>query len=284
MPARLLSGAPVVEDLHREIEARLAALSPEAPRPTLALLVPEDPSARAYAKAIRKQFTKLNLEVRAISLEGFADEAEFVRLVKQLSNDVAITGILALQPLPRGIPRQLLSNLIPPEKDVDGVSFAQQGRLALGQPDIAPSTPLGGLLLLRHYGIEIAGRHAVVIGRSPVVGRPLALLLLAADATVTICHSRTPNLADMARQADILLAAAGHPRLVTADMVKPGAVVVDFGVSVIDGQLVGDVDPAVSERASALTPVPGGTGPVTTAVLACNLLHLAGLWPDWPPR
>lgn len=164
------------------------------------------------------------------------------------------------------------------------MSFAQQGRLALGQPDIAPSTPLGGLLLLRHYGIEIAGHHAVVIGRSPVVGRPLALLLLAADATVTICHSRTPNLAEMTRQADILLAAAGHPRLVTADMVKPGAVVVDFGVSVIDGQLVGDVDPAVRERASALTPVPGGTGPVTTAVLACNLLHLAGLWPDWPPR
>ncbi|MCX2726169.1 bifunctional 5,10-methylenetetrahydrofolate dehydrogenase/5,10-methenyltetrahydrofolate cyclohydrolase [Thermomicrobium sp. 4228-Ro] len=284
MPARLLTGAPVVEDLHREIETRLATLSPDAPRPTLALLVPEDPSARAYAKAIRKQFTKLNLNIRAIWLEETASEAEFVRLVKQLGDDASITGILALQPLPRSIPRLLLANLIPPEKDVDGVSFAQQGRLALGQPDIAPSTPLGGLLLLRHYGIEIAGHHAVVIGRSPVVGRPLALLLLAADATVTICHSRTPNLAEMTRQADILLTAAGHPRLVTADMVKPGAVVVDFGVSVIDGQLVGDVDPAVRERASALTPVPGGTGPVTTAVLACNLLHLAGLWPDWPPR
>jgi len=282
--ARLLTGAPVVETLHREIEARLATLPPHAPRPTLALLIPQDPSARAYARAIRKQFDKLNLPVRANQIDESMDASSFSNLIKQLGEDTAVTGILALQPLPRGISREHLSDLMPPGKDVDGVSFSQQGRLALGQPDIAPSTPLGGLLLLRHYGIEVAGRHAVVIGRSPVVGRPLALLLLAADATVTICHSRTRNLADITRQADILLAAAGQPGLVTPDMVKPGAVVVDFGVSVIDGKLVGDVDPAVSERAGALTPVPGGTGPVTTAVLACNLLHLAGLWPDWPPR
>ncbi|MCX7623515.1 MAG: bifunctional 5,10-methylenetetrahydrofolate dehydrogenase/5,10-methenyltetrahydrofolate cyclohydrolase [Thermomicrobium sp.] len=282
MSARLLTGAPVVEALHRRIESILAALPPGAPRPTLALLVPSDPSALAYAKAIRKQFRTMNLPIREMKLAESLGESEFAGLIQQLATDPAVTGILALQPLPRAISRRLLSELMPPNKDVDGVSFVQQGRLAVGDPDVAPSTPLGGLLLLRHYGIEIAGRHAVVIGRSPVVGRPLASLLLAADATVTVCHSRTIDLADLTRQADLLLVAAGRPRLVAPDMVKPGAVVVDFGVSVVDGRLVGDVDPAVAERAAALTPVPGGTGPVTTAVLACNLLHLAGLWPEWP--
>ncbi len=283
MPARLLTGAPVVDVLHRKIQDALATLAPSAPRPTLALLVPPDASAQAYAKAIRKQFSKLGLRLREESLSDSLEESGFRELLTQLAGDAAVTGILVLQPLPRGISRRLLSEAMPPNKDVDGVSVHRQGELALGYLDVVPSTPLGGLVLLRHYGIELAGRHAVVIGRSPVVGRPLALLLLAADATVTVCHSRTPDLATLTRQADIVLAAAGKPRLVTPEMVAPGAVVIDFGVSVLDGKLVGDVDPAVAERASAMTPVPGGTGPVTTAVLACNLLRLAGLLSDWPP-
>lgn len=280
MPAQLLTGTPVVEQLHARIRSILQNLPLDAPRPTLALLVPRDPSAQAYARAIRKQFSNLLLEVRAFALEDQLEESDFLRLLKQLDSDTSVTGILALQPLPPRISRSTLSEAMPPAKDVDGVSYEQQGRLALGTPAIAPSTPLGGMLLLRHYGITVTGRHAVVIGRSSIVGRPLALLLLMADATVTICHTRTLDLARYTRQADLLFAAAGRPRLVTPDMVKPGAVVVDFGVSVIDGRLVGDVDPAVAEVASALTPVPGGTGPVTTAVLACNLLRLAGLWPE----
>lgn len=283
MAARLLTGAPVVDALHRKIQDALATLAPGAPRPTLALLVPPDASAQAYAKAIRKQFSKLNLPVREESLPESLEESRLRELLKQLAGDAAVTGILVLQPLPRGISRQFLSEAMPPTKDVDGVSVHRQGQLALGYFDVVPSTPLGGLVLLRHYGIELAGRHAVVIGRSPVVGRPLALLLLAADATVTICHSRTPDLATLTRQADLVFAAAGKPGLVTPEMVAPGAVVIDFGVSVLEGKLVGDVHPAVAERASAMTPVPGGTGPVTTAVLACNLLRLAGLLSDWPP-
>lgn len=280
MPAQLLTGTPVVEQLHARIRSILQNLPLDAPRPTLALLVPRDPSAQAYARAISKQCSKLHLRMRVFSLEDQLEESDFLRLLKQLDSDASVTGILALQPLPPRISRSTLSQAMPPAKDVDGVSYEQEGRLALGTPAIAPSTPLGGILLLRHYGITVTGRHAVVIGRSPIVGRPLALLLLMADATVTICHTRTLNLARFTRQADLLFAAAGRPGLVTPDMVKPGAVVVDFGVSVIDGRLVGDVDPAVAEVASALTPVPGGTGPVTTAVLACNLLRLAGLWPE----
>ncbi|MCS7246033.1 MAG: bifunctional 5,10-methylenetetrahydrofolate dehydrogenase/5,10-methenyltetrahydrofolate cyclohydrolase [Thermomicrobium sp.] len=278
MPARPLTGAPVVSQLHDKIRSLLASLPSGTARPTLALLIPGDPSALAYARTIRKQFRSLELEVREFTLEDCLDIPSFVTLIKQLESDHSVTGILALQPLPSAIDRHTLSHTMPPTKDVDGVSFEQQGRLAVGRPHIAPSTPLGGLILLRHYGVDIAGKHAVVIGRSPVVGRPLALLLLAADATVTICHSRTTNLAALTRQADLVFAAVGHPGLVTPDMVKPGAVVVDFGVTVVEGRVVGDVHPAVADVAAALTPVPGGTGPVTTAVLACNLLRLAGLW------
>ncbi|WP_448574662.1 bifunctional 5,10-methylenetetrahydrofolate dehydrogenase/5,10-methenyltetrahydrofolate cyclohydrolase [Thermomicrobium sp.] len=277
MAARILSGKSVAESLHTRIQQVLARRAPDHKPPTLTALLPNDPSAQAYARAIRKQFSTLHLGYQAIRLEDTLDESEFQIILKRLAEDESVTGILALQPLPKGVSRGSLARLMPPTKDVDGVSFEQQGRLAIGSPWIAPSTPLGGLILLQHYGIEVAGRHAVVIGRSPVVGRPLALLLLARDATVTICHSRTPDLARLTRQADLLFVAAGHPHLVKPDMVAPGAVVVDFGVSVRDGRLIGDVDPAVAEVASALTPVPGGTGPVTTAVLALNLLRLAGL-------
>ncbi len=280
MPAQLLTGTPVVEELYTRIRSALQNLSPHTPYPTLAVLIPRDPSAQAYARAIRKHFSNLFLQVREFVLDDQMEESDFLQLIKQLDSDTSVTGILALQPLPPRISRSTLSQAMPPAKDVDGVSYEQQGRLALGTPGVVPSTPLGGILLLQHYGITVAGRHAVVIGRSPVVGRPLALLLLTADATVTICHSRTPDLAHLTRQADLLFTAAGRPGLVTPDMVKPGAVVVDFGVTVVGQRLVGDVDPAVAEVASALTPVPGGTGPVTTAVLACNLLRLASLWPE----
>lgn len=281
MAARFLAGKPVVQALHDRIQAKLAT---HPTRPELAVLVPPDPSAKAYATSIRKQFTKLTVPVRELTIDATLDAMAFQRIIQQLTDNPSVTGILALQPLPRAISRDLLASTLPPQKDVDGICYENQGRLAAGAPGIVPSTPLGGIILLRYYGIELQGRHAVVIGRSPVVGRPLALLLLAADATVTICHTRTSDLATVTREADIVFAAAGSPGLVTPHMVKPGAIVVDFGVTVRDGALVGDVDPRVAEVADALTPVPGGTGPVTTAVLACNLLRLAGLWSetDWP--
>ncbi len=281
MAARFLTGKPVVQALHDRIQAKLAT---HPTRSELAVLVPPDPSAKAYATSIRKQFTKLTVPVRELTIDETLDAMAFQRIIQQLTDDPRVTGILALQPLPRAISRDLLASTLPPQKDVDGISYLNQGRLAAGAPGIVPSTPLGGIILLRYYGIELQGRHAVVVGRSPVVGRPLALLLLAADATVTICHTRTSDLATVTREADIVFAAAGSPGLVTPHMVKPGVIVVDFGVTVRDGALVGDVDPRVAEVADALTPVPGGTGPVTTAVLACNLLRLAGLWSetDWP--
>ncbi len=163
-----------------------------------------------------------------------------------------------------------------PEKDVDGAHPLNVGLLALGRPAVAPCTPVGGLELLRRAEIPIAGRHAVVVGRGPSVGRPLALLLLGLDATVTVCHSRTPDLASFTREADILVAAAGRPGLIRAAMVKSGATVLDFGVNEVDGQLVGDVAfNEVGEVADAITPVPGGTGPVTNAVLLRQVVQVA---------
>ena len=188
--------------------------------------------------------------------------------------DDTVHGILVQLPLPPltfdVVSRHLTA------KDVEGVSAAQAGLLAQGRPQVVPSTPLAGLEILRAAGTLLAGRTAVVVGRSPIVGRPMAQLLLQQDCTVTVCHSRTPDLGHFTRQADVLVAAVGRPALISAEIVKPGSTVIDFGINDVDGRLVGDVDFEAAQRvAGAITPVPGGTGPVTTALLARNLLDLA---------
>ncbi|HEX5499502.1 MAG TPA: bifunctional 5,10-methylenetetrahydrofolate dehydrogenase/5,10-methenyltetrahydrofolate cyclohydrolase, partial [Thermomicrobiales bacterium] len=201
---------------------------------------------------------------------------DLLAAIEALNRSPAAHGVLVLMPLPAQLSADLVLEQLSPLKDVDGITPTNAGRLYLGLPALRPSTPQGGIELLDFYDVPIAGRRAVVIGRSPVVGRPLAMLFLQRDATVTICHRATPDLATFTRAADIVAVGAGSPGLLTGAMLRPGAVVVDFGVTVVDGQLVGDADEAtVSSVASACTPVPGGAGPVTTAVLARNTVAAA---------
>ncbi len=272
-----LDGRPVARAILSSTRDELASyVTRTGHAPELAvLLAGSDAGARAYFRAIRRTFRTLEIPVRGVELADDVDEREVRAALASLNGDPRVAGIIVLQPLPAHLPRWLPSLLIDPRKDVDGVTPESAGRLALGLDALEPSTPAGGMEILRHYGIDPAGKRAVVIGRSAVVGKPLALMLLAAQATVTICHRGTRDLAEITRQADILAAAAGRPQLVTRDMVKPGAVVLDFGVNVVEGRVVGDVSPDVAEVAGAMTPVPGGTGTVTNAVLARNTVRAA---------
>jgi methylenetetrahydrofolate dehydrogenase (NADP+) / methenyltetrahydrofolate cyclohydrolase len=242
------------------------------PSPTLAtVLVGDDPSARAYRLSIERTLSRVSIAHEAVDLPLEVDCAAFSARIDQLSSDGSITGVLVLMPLPAHLPASLVYEHLSPLKDVDGITPLNAGRMHMGLPALRPSTPQGGIELLDHYGVEIAGRRVTVIGRSNVVGRPLASLLVQRHATVTICHRQSVDLPSLTRQADILCVAAGHAGLVTRDMVKPGAVVLDFGVNAVDDGIVGDVAfEEVSGIAGAVTPVPGGTGPVTALVLARN--------------
>jgi methylenetetrahydrofolate dehydrogenase (NADP+)/methenyltetrahydrofolate cyclohydrolase len=208
-----------------------------------------------------------------VDLAAAIPQREFSRVIRDLSHNPAITGVLVLMPLPPHLPAALVYENLSPLKDVDGITPVNAGRMHMGLPSLRPSTPQGGIELLDHYGIEIEGRRVTVVGRSNVVGRPLASLLVQRHATVTVCHRRTVDLPSLTQQGDILCVAAGHEHLITGDMVKPGAVVLDFGVNAVDGGITGDVAfDEVSEVAGAITPVPGGTGPVTALVLARNTI------------
>jgi methylenetetrahydrofolate dehydrogenase (NADP+)/methenyltetrahydrofolate cyclohydrolase len=195
-------------------------------------------------------------------------------LIRSLSARRGIHGIQIQTPLPPQVPFGPLLAALAPSKDLDGVHPFNAGCLAQGNPSIIPATPRAGMEILLRYRVPLTGARAVVVGRSPTVGRPMALLLLQRDATVTVCHTKTTNLGDIVRQAEIVAVAAGRPGLVTADMIRPGASVVDFGTNVVDGKTVGDVDPAAADRAGLFTPVPGGVGPITTAMLLHNALTL----------
>ena len=211
-----------------------------------------------------------------IRLAEDCSQEELENTVIALNEDASVHGILVQLPLPKGLDEARVLRLIDPDKDVDGFHAMNSGRLMNGQPGFVPCTPLGVMKLLESYGIDPCGKHAVVIGRSNIVGKPMAMLLLAANATVTVCHSRTQNLAEITRQADILVAAVGRANFVTADMVKPGAAVIDVGINRVDGKIVGDVDfDAVSEVAGHITPVPGGVGQMTIAMLLANTLDAA---------
>ncbi len=275
--ARLLEGKPVARAVLESVRADLAEYvtrTGHAPQ-LAAILTGDDPGAHAYFRAIKRTFQSFEIPIMPVQLPEAVSEGAFRQVIAGLNQDSSITGIIVLQPLPSQLPRNLPSLVIDPAKDVDGITPGNAGRLALGMPSIHPSTPAGGIEILRFYGIPVDGKRAVVIGRSNVVGKPMSLLLLAANATVTVCHSHTRDLGEITKTADILASATGKPCLVRPEMVKPGAAVIDFGVNFIDGRLVGDVDPAVAEVAGALTPVPGGTGMVTNAILARNTLWAA---------
>jgi len=234
-----------------------------------------DEAAAAYGRQIERQFTRHGLNVVRAALEA----ADFVQHIRGLSADPGVDGILLLTPLPEGVGAEDAALAVDPTKDVDGQHPLNLGRLAQRRAKFAPATALGGLRLLQHYEVPLRGARVVVIGRSPVVGMPLALLLIDADATVTVCHSRTVNLAEVARSADVLCVAMGRGRMVGPEYVRDGAVVVDFGTNPTpDGATIGDVQTeAVMDRASAITPVPGGTGPTTVSVLAHQTLRAAEL-------
>jgi len=245
--------------------------------PTLAVVsVGEDPASAAYLRQIERGFAGHRLAARIEGLPAGAGEPELSNLLGRLGADRSIQGILVQLPLPEPLTFEAVTRHVPFEKDVEGLHPLNAGALAQNRPAVVPSTPLAGLEILRAARIALAGKTAVVVGRSTIVGRPLAQLLLQEHATVVICHTRTPDLGSFGRLADVLAVAAGRAGLISGSQVKPGATVVDFGISVVDGRLVGDVDfESVSAVAGAITPVPGGTGPVTTAVLARNLVGVA---------
>ncbi|MCL2371993.1 MAG: bifunctional methylenetetrahydrofolate dehydrogenase/methenyltetrahydrofolate cyclohydrolase FolD [Defluviitaleaceae bacterium] len=238
------------------------------------VLVGEDPASKVYIRGKEKACAEVGFKSTLISMPETSTQEEVLAVIEKLNKDPDVTGILVQQPFPAHLDKNKIVSFVAPEKDVDCLGPCNVGLAAMGQGKLLQCTPSGVIGLLERENIEIAGKHAVVIGRSDIVGKPLALMLLAKDATVTICHSRTKNLAEVCRRADILVAAVGRARLVTADFVKPGAVVIDVGMNRNEKKLCGDVDyDAVKDIASYITPVPGGVGPMTIATLMQNCLR-----------
>ena len=239
------------------------------------ILVGDDPASHVYVGSKHKASHEAGIDSRDHRFPADTPESDILDLVAELNADDAVDGILVQLPLPGHMDEPAVLRSVDPAKDVDGFHILNAGRLYLGEPFLVPATPLGIMAMLAEYGVELKGKEAVVIGRSEIVGKPMAMLLLAEHATVTICHSRTVDLAAHTRRADILVAAVGRAGLVTPEMVKPGATVVDVAMNRTESGLVGDVDPAVFEVAGLMTPVPGGVGPMTIAMLLRNTLTAA---------
>jgi methylenetetrahydrofolate dehydrogenase (NADP+)/methenyltetrahydrofolate cyclohydrolase len=272
MTATLMDGAALAARLRQEVKEEVAELGHVG---LATVLVGDDPASEIYIRHKHRASNEVGIEAIDRRLPASTPEDELVELVQELNEDDRVDGILVQTPLPDQIDEALVMGTIEPMKDVDGLHPFSAGQLFLGRQTLVPATPLGVMRLLDEYRIPIAGSRAVVVGRSPLVGKPLAMLLLQANATVTICHSRTDDLARQTLDADILVAAVGHPGLITADMVKQGATIVDVGITRTEGGLLGDVDPGVAELAAFLTPVPGGVGPMTIAALLGNAVRAA---------
>jgi len=278
MTAQLIDGNALSKKLRGEVAARAAALKATGLTPGLAVvLVGDNPASQVYVRNKVKACEDAGLHSVLEKYDASLSEADLLARVDALNRDPSIHGILVQLPLPAHIDAHKVIEAIAPEKDVDGFHVASAGALMVGQEGFKPCTPYGCMKMLEFIGYDVKGKHAVVIGRSNIVGKPMALLLLQANATVTVCHSATPDLAHFTRQADIVVAAVGKRNVLTADMVKPGAVVLDVGMNRTDeGKLCGDVDFAgVSEVAGWITPVPGGVGPMTITMLLVNTLESA---------
>lgn len=274
--ARRIDGKAIAASLRQELKARIDARPAGARPPGLAVVqVGEDPASSVYVRGKRQACADLGIANLGANLPVETTQEALLAHLERLNADPAVDGILVQLPLPKHMDSEAIIEAIALDKDVDGFHPANLGRLVLGRPGLRSCTPAGIMVLLERAGIALAGRHAVVVGRSAIVGKPMAALLLNANATVTICHSRTPDLAAITRQADVLVAAVGRAGIITADMVKPGAVVVDVGMNRnADGKLVGDVDFAGVERVAGwITPVPGGVGPMTIAMLMANTVQ-----------
>lgn len=240
------------------------------------ILVGSDPASQVYVANKKKACEQLGIISKEYLLPETTTQDELLKLVKELNEDTQVNGILCQLPLPKGLDEKVVIETIDPNKDVDAFHPINVGRIMIGDYDFLPCTPAGVMEMLAYYDIDINGKECVVIGRSNIVGKPMSMLLLHKNGTVTVAHSRTQNLAEVTRRADILVAAVGRANFVTADMVKDGAVVIDVGINRVDGKLYGDVDfEAVKEKASYITPVPGGVGPMTIATLMQNTLTAA---------
>lgn len=277
MSAILIDGRMVAKKWKDYAAQRTQRLIEKGVTPHLAvILVGGNAASQVYVRNKENACIHAGIRSTIIRLPEVCTQEELENAVLSLNKDESVHGILVQLPLPKGLDEARVLALIDPDKDVDGFHAMNSGRLMNGQPSFVPCTPLGVMKLLEAYRIPTRGKHAVIIGRSNIVGKPMAMLLLAADATVTICHSKTANLAEITRQADILVAAVGKPNFVTGDMIKQGAAVVDVGINRVDDRLVGDVHAEQAEKvASYLTPVPGGVGQMTIAMLLSNTLDAA---------
>ena len=271
----IIDGKAVSAAVKDEVKEQVAALKKDGGVPCLAVvLVGDDPASKVYVRNKKRACEYCGIKSLEYILDKAASEQQLLDLIDVLNNEPTVHGILVQLPLPPHINEQNIINAISEQKDVDAFHPANVGRLMTGNPDFLPCTPAGVMEMLKKYNIETAGKDCVIIGRSNIVGKPMAMLMLMANSTVTICHSKTKNLKEKCLSADILIAAIGKPKFVTADMVKDGAVVIDVGINrTEDGKLCGDVDfDEVSKKASYITPVPGGVGPMTIATLMKNTL------------
>ena len=278
MAARIIDGKAVAAAVRERVAAEVVAFEAERGRTPLlvTVIVGDDPASEVYVAGKHRACEQVGMRSSHHGLPAETTEQELLALVEKLNVDQDVDGILVQLPVPEQIDPDRIVAAIDPGKDVDGLTPVNAGRLAQGMPGLVSCTPAGVMELLRHEGVELEGAEAVVVGRSKLVGIPVSRLLLAANATVTMCHSRTRDLAATCRRADVLVAAVGVPRLLGGDAVKPGAVVIDVGINRTDDGLVGDVDfDAAAEVASAITPVPGGVGPMTVAMLLVNTLAAA---------
>jgi methylenetetrahydrofolate dehydrogenase (NADP+)/methenyltetrahydrofolate cyclohydrolase len=290
MSARIIDGNKIAGEMYSLVGEKICKLKERGIIPGLGvILVGENPASLSYVKSKERRCSEAGIYERTVRLPANASEAEVLRAVNELNKEGSIHGVLVQLPLPQHLSPERVIELISPQKDVDGLHPVNMGRLLKGSPYLLPCTPHGIQQMLLRAGYDTAGKHVVICGRSNIVGRPLAAMLLGrgreANATVTVCHTGTKNMAYFTRQADILVVAVGKPHAITADMVKEGVVVVDVGINRLEDvgvsrgyRLVGDVDfQAVSEKAAAITPVPGGVGPMTVAMLVYNTVEAAGL-------
>ncbi len=277
MTARLIDGKALAEQVRAGVAERVTRLRAASRQPALAvILVGADPASQVYVRNKIAACEKAGIRSLHETFGADLRESELLARIHALNHDDTVHGILVQLPLPAHIDAQRVIEAISPRKDVDGFHVASAGALMVGQPGFRPCTPLGCVRMLEHIGMgDLRGRHAVVVGRSNIVGKPMAMMLLGMNATVTIAHSGTPDLAETCRRADVLVAAVGRPRMIGADMIKPGAVVIDVGINRLDdGSLCGDVDfAAARELAGWITPVPGGVGPMTIAMLLSNTVQ-----------
>ena len=277
MAAQILDGKLMSESLRKEIAARVERLKERGVTPGLAvILVGNDPASEIYVRNKGNGCAETGMYSRTLQMPAETTQEELEAAIDVLNQDPAIHGILVQLPLPKHLDEQAALAKIMPEKDVDGFHLINAGHMLTGTEGVVACTPRGALYMIKSTGLDLNGKEAVVIGRSNIVGKPMAMLLLRENCTVTICHSRTKNLAEHTRRADILVAAVGKAGFVTADMVKPGAVVIDVGINRVDGKVRGDVDfDAVKEKAGWITPVPGGVGKMTITMLLANTVEAA---------